>query len=150
MNNLNGRLIVTLVLVVVLGIGVVIALSTLGIFNPSAQLTPTALPVSDAPVMSLISPEEYQADLSNVAHQLIDVRTPEEFATGHIAGAVNVPLQELETRLNEISPAQPIVVYCRSGNRSAEAAELLNAAGYSPVYDLGGVIQWTEAGFSLE
>jgi phage shock protein E len=75
--------------------------------------------------------------------RLVDVRTPAEFAAGHIPGAVNIPLQELEQRLGEFEPKHaPIVVYCRSGNRSSSAARTLKAAGYAAVHDLGAMSRW--------
>jgi rhodanese-related sulfurtransferase len=99
-----------------------------------------------------ISPVQYQSEFveANIAHLLLDVRTPEEFATGHIAGAVNIPLDALESRLSEVSKDQPVVVYCRSGNRSAQAADLLESAGYDNIRDLGGIAAWTAAGFAVE
>ena len=69
---------------------------------------------------------------------LVDVRTPAEFAGGHADGAVNVPLQELSQRLHEIPSHCPVVVYCRSGGRSASAAALLTRAGRD-VHDAGGL-----------
>ncbi|MEW5742762.1 MAG: rhodanese-like domain-containing protein [Myxococcota bacterium] len=75
---------------------------------------------------------------------LLDVRTPEEFAEGHIAGATNIPVQVLESRLSAL-PAkkdQDIVVYCRSGARSARAKAMLEAAGFTKVHDLGGMSNW--------
>ena len=75
--------------------------------------------------------------------RLVDVRTPGEFASGHIDGAVNIPLQELEQRLGELKPLDsPIVLYCRSGNRSGRASRLLKGAGYSAVHDLGSISRW--------
>ncbi len=68
---------------------------------------------------------------------LIDVRTPGEFAEGHLAGAVNIPVDALQTRLNEVGAKdKPVVVYCRSGKRSARAKGLLKEAGYLKVFDL--------------
>jgi len=69
---------------------------------------------------------------------LIDVRSSEEFAQGHMQGAINIPVQELAQRLNELDQAHPVAVYCRSGRRSAAAASLLAASGFGPVTDLGG------------
>lgn len=99
-----------------------------------------------------ISPVSYQDQFvsTSTSHLLIDVRTPEEFASGHISGAVNIPVESLQSRLSEVSNAQPIVVYCRSGNRSATASQILEQAGYSNVYDLGGIIDWTAQGFPVE
>jgi phage shock protein E len=75
--------------------------------------------------------------------RLIDVRTAEEFESGHIPGAVNIPVQELERRLNEVKAnGQPIVLYCRSGARSASAAQILKRSGYPEVHDLGAMNRW--------
>lgn len=71
---------------------------------------------------------------------LLDVRTPEEFAAGHLDGAVNIPVQELDRRLSEVPPGK-VVVYCRSGARSARAAVMLRSAGHE-VLDLGPKSAW--------
>jgi len=73
---------------------------------------------------------------------LLDVRTAAEFREQSIPGAVNIPLQELPQRLRELGPkARPVVVHCRSGARSASAAQLLKRAGYE-VLDIGGIGNW--------
>jgi phage shock protein E len=75
--------------------------------------------------------------------RLVDVRTPGEFTAGHIEGAINIPVQELEARLNELQPKdRGIVVYCRSGHRSGNAARMLKSAGFSVVHDLGPMSRW--------
>jgi len=75
--------------------------------------------------------------------RLVDVRTPEEFVAGHISGAVNIPVQDLDRRMGEIEPKdRAIVVYCRSGNRSGRAARMLRSAGYLAVHDLGAMSRW--------
>jgi rhodanese-related sulfurtransferase len=75
--------------------------------------------------------------------RLLDVRTPAEFSGGHIPGAVNIPIDDLERRLGELEPKdRPIVVYCQSGVRSADAARILEGAGHARVYDLGGMSDW--------
>jgi phage shock protein E len=86
---------------------------------------------------------------SGQTHMLIDVRTPEEFASGHIEGSVNIPVESLADRLNEVPRDLPLVVYCRTGNRSATAARILVDAGYAPVYDLGGLQSWVAAGYPI-
>ena len=81
---------------------------------------------------------------SNVsAPVIIDVRTPQEFATGSIEGAVNLPLKGLpDSLLNEgIALDEEVVVYCRSGRRSAQAKTLLKAAGFELVFDGGPMRQ---------
>lgn len=75
--------------------------------------------------------------------RLVDVRTPEEFDAGHIEGAVNLPLDALPGRIGELGPpSTPIVVYCRSGRRSADAAAQLRAAGFTDILDLGPMAAW--------
>lgn len=74
---------------------------------------------------------------------LLDVRTPQEFADGHLEGAINVPVQVLERRLDDVGPKdRPLVVYCRSGGRSATATSVLRSAGFTSVHDLGPMGAW--------
>lgn len=74
--------------------------------------------------------------------RLIDVRTPQEFASGHITGAHNVPLQVLGGSLSSLGQrGDKVVVYCHSGARSAHARGLLEAAGFE-VCDLGPMAAW--------
>jgi rhodanese-related sulfurtransferase len=75
--------------------------------------------------------------------RLLDVRSPEEYAHGHLPGALNVPVQELDRRLAEVGPAdRDLVVYCRSGHRSARATEILRQHGFSKVHNLGPMTAW--------
>ncbi|RMG95386.1 MAG: rhodanese-like domain-containing protein [Deltaproteobacteria bacterium] len=74
---------------------------------------------------------------------LVDVRTPAEFAAGHVEGAKNIPVQELPQRLRELGdPSRPVVLYCRSGARSASAARLLAQHGFTKVVDVGPMPPW--------
>lgn len=90
---------------------------------------------------SRVSNEDAHALVAEGA-QLVDVRTPEEFAAGHITGAVNIPVQDLQARMAEIDRDRAVIVYCRSGMRSANAARTLQAAGYESVHDLGPMTAW--------
>lgn len=75
--------------------------------------------------------------------RLVDVRTPGEFAAGHIPGAINIPVQQLDTRMSELQPKDAaVVVYCRSGHRSGNAARMLKSAGFPAVHDLGPMSRW--------
>ncbi|MET0793812.1 MAG: rhodanese-like domain-containing protein [Polyangiaceae bacterium] len=81
--------------------------------------------------------------LVSAGARLVDVRTPLEFAAGHLVGAVNIPLQQLANRLSELQPkAAAVVVYCRSGQRSGNAARMLKSAGFGAVHDLGPMSRW--------
>jgi phage shock protein E len=75
--------------------------------------------------------------------KVVDVRTPDEFAYGHVPGALNIPFDEIGKRTAEIGPAStPVVLYCRSGHRSGIAVETLSKAGYGKLYDLQTVTAW--------
>lgn len=88
------------------------------------------------------SPEKARALVANGA-RLVDVRTPEEFAAGHLEGAINIPVGEVPARLAEFGPkGEPIVVYCRSGARSSRAQKALKEAGYTQVHNLGAMSRW--------
>lgn len=86
-----------------------------------------------------------------VATRLIDVREPEEYAHGHIPGAVNLPQADLASRLTEIPRDQPLMVVCRSGVRSLRAARFLAQMGYDQVSSVdGGTEAWQAAGLPIE
>lgn len=72
---------------------------------------------------------------------LLDVRTPGEYDSGHIPGAVLIPVQELESRLSEVPKEGTVVAYCLTGSRSAEAAGILAGAGYEDVFNMAQGIQ---------
>lgn len=70
--------------------------------------------------------------------RVVDVRTPEEYAMGHVPGAVNIPLSVLPVRLAELGPRdRPLVLYCRSGARSAQATQFLTRQGFTDILDVG-------------
>jgi rhodanese-related sulfurtransferase len=78
---------------------------------------------------------------------VLDVRTPEEYASGYVPGAVNIPHDQLASRLAEVPKDRPVVLYCRSGRRAGIAAELLAANGYRDLMHLEGDMQaWAEKG----
>jgi len=78
--------------------------------------------------------------------KLIDVRTPGESAAGHIKGAVNIPLQQIDARLAEFGPKDGVLVlYCRSGNRSGQAKSKLEKAGFTATHNAGGMSSWIKA-----
>ena len=78
-------------------------------------------------------------------HVIVDVRRQDEFDSGHIPGAVLIPNESIGTTKPDglPDPDQVILVYCRSGNRSRQAAQKLVDLGYTRVYDFGGIMSWT-------
>ncbi len=81
-----------------------------------------------------------------VAHgaQLLDVRSPGEYGAAHLDGAINVPVDQLSTKAIRALPSKDkaLVVYCRSGARSARAKKMLEGMGYVDVHDLGAMSRW--------
>jgi phage shock protein E len=76
---------------------------------------------------------------------LVDVRTPDEYATRHIDGAINIPVADFESRIAEVTKgdtSKPVVLYCGSGNRAGRAKKILEGHGYSQVTNLGGIDDW--------
>ncbi|MCL2224293.1 MAG: rhodanese-like domain-containing protein [Defluviitaleaceae bacterium] len=82
--------------------------------------------------------------LSNPNAIILDVRSRQEFATGKIAGATLLPVSEISERAGSVLPNKNalILVYCRSGVRSAEAAYNLISMGYTNICDFGGILDW--------
>jgi len=84
---------------------------------------------------------------------ILDVRTPEEFAQGHVPGAINIPHDKLADRIQEVMSAKnkDVVVYCRSGGRAGRAVDTLKAHGFEKLLHLeGDMLKWTEANRPIE
>lgn len=114
-----------------------------------------APPVAPAPAATWrqVDADGLKAALdAGTVHLLVDVRTPEEFAAGHVPKAVNLPVGDLSARLAELAPhkAEEIYVICQSGGRSARASATLAAAGYTPVDVTGGTGSWKKKGYPIE
>lgn len=81
---------------------------------------------------------------------LIDVRTEAEVAQGVISGAIHIPLHLLPLRAGDVPQDKPVVIYCRSGARSAQACAFLAAQGFENMHNLaGGIMSWARSGHSL-
>jgi rhodanese-related sulfurtransferase len=111
------------------------------------------LTLSTATSANIITELNHKAFMDVAGQSLVvDVRTPEEFAEGHVPGAVNIPLATVGDNLAAFGANDnSIVVYCRSGYRAGKALEVLSNAGYTNLYHLEGDIQgWKEAGQEME
>lgn len=103
--------------------------------------------------VKMVTADEMESILEMEDVQLIDVRTPEEFLEGHIANAQNIDFYSdtFDDDILKLDKSKPVVLYCKSGGRSANCAEKLIKAGFVKVYDLeGGITQWKHKGFSVE
>ena len=97
-------------------------------------------------ISKVVSQDEFKQLISSLPYyQLIDVRTPEEIAEGKIDGALEMNFYDsnFKEQLAQLDKEKPVLVYCRSGNRSGKAAKLMNEMGFKQVYDLiGGYSEW--------
>lgn len=103
--------------------------------------------------IEVISPEEMQ-EVSQIEDiQLIDVRTPEEYEEGYIDGFQNIDYfsDTFSQDIEKLDKSKPVIVYCRSGKRSADCAKQLKEKGFVKIYDLdGGITQWKFKGYEVK
>ena len=125
----------------------IIAVSCAKIFSKGAKQQSNAIAA-----YANVGVDEFQTLIADGSVQLLDVRTPDEFNDGHIAGAVLVDVNEngfLEKAMAVLNAERPVAVYCRSGRRSARAASLLANQGYRVTNLDGGVLAWQDHGKEL-
>lgn len=97
-----------------------------------------------------VSAQELKTRLDNGGGPLLlDVRQPDEYRGGHIAGAMLIPLDQLERRLSELPHDRDIVCVCQSGARSGQATQRLTKAGFKAANLRGGMIGWQRAGYGI-
>ena len=133
----------------------IIDASTSGSEAHSSAISPAAKTPPMSRAVEEISQEDFLGwqDSDGSAYTLIDVRTPEEFASGHIKGAINIPHDQIlhDTRIVSKYADRPVVIYCRSGSRAGKVSEVLEQNKLSDnVYHLSGdILGWQEAKLPL-
>jgi rhodanese-related sulfurtransferase len=103
--------------------------------------------------ISAISPEQAAQMQTRQKAVIVDVRENDEWNAGHIAGAIHIPLGEIQNHLADLSQYQnsPLIMQCRSGVRSAKAADILVKAGFTNVHNMsGGLNAWQKANLQLQ
>jgi phage shock protein E len=118
--------------------------------NGPASVTPVAEPQR---VLATVDAAEFARLAEQPRTVILDVRTPQEFAQGHIAHAVNLNVSspDFARHLADLDKDQTYLVVCRSGNRSARACNEMRQAGFSRLYNLdGGMLEWERAGQPVE
>lgn len=99
--------------------------------------------------MSELSPEQ-ASELIAANAQLVDVRTDEERTAGQIPGSLHIPFDRLQEAGEQLDRETPVVLYCRTGDRSAAAAQALEASGWQAHNLEGGIVAWSEAGKEIQ
>jgi rhodanese-related sulfurtransferase len=99
-----------------------------------------------------VTPDEAVRMIEDGDRTVIDVRSPAEYAEAHVAGALNIDVDgaSFADQIAELDPEEPYLVYCRSGNRSAQAAEQMADAGFADVADAGGLADLARADAPIE
>lgn len=125
---------------------IIIAMTLLLTLTACGSEETTADPEGDTMIEAVyrkITPEEAK-EMMVEGNIILDVRTEGEYADGHIEGSTLLPLDQIQAGNLELLPDkdQVILVYCRSGNRSGQAANILINAGYTGIYDFGGINDW--------
>lgn len=95
-----------------------------------------------------MEPELTAEDLAGAGATLVDVRRDDEWAAGHIPGAIHIPLDELQERAGEVE--DPVVFYCRVGDRSGMAARAFRASGREAASLAGGIVAWQKNGHPMD
>ncbi|MCW4468864.1 rhodanese-like domain-containing protein [Flavobacterium sp. MFBS3-15] len=99
--------------------------------------------------VELVPPVEFEKQMAEHKGQLIDVRTPKEFAEGHLEGAENIHLYDRDfiQRVDKLDKKETVYVYCKAGGRSSEAVSILKTKGFEHIVELqGGTDAWAEDG----
>ena len=125
----------------------VLTLAAIGIFLAIVLYQPSDAAGNAVLPRDVSVSEAYQ--LYNEGYLLLDVRTPEEWAAGHAPLAVLIPLDELPARLNELPPDEPVLVICRSGNRSVVGRDILLQNGFNAASVTGGMNAWHASGYPV-
>jgi rhodanese-related sulfurtransferase len=126
-----------------------ITLLCLGLLSVAALLfvtrdNQTEPQVSQKQISTMNAPD-FQKYLESESAVIIDVRTPEEFASGHIENSINIDFYspEFYARISALDPTQEYAIYCRSGNRSSEALRMMGELNFTKVTELsGGMLAW--------
>jgi rhodanese-related sulfurtransferase len=132
-----------------LALTLVVSLGTAGCSDSAKPSTSGSAAAAAPAAGATLDPAAFGAAASRPGTVLLDVRTPAEFASGHLPGAINVDVESADfaARIATLDPAVPYAVYCRSGNRSGVALGLMQAAGFTSIYHLGGgITAWQSAG----
>lgn len=113
-------------------------------FLSCAQNSNTSLS-EEQQTINYITAEELQARIDTI--QLIDIRTPEEYNSGHLKNAININFFDADfaDQINKLDKNKEVYLYCKSGNRSGKASKKLKDSGFLKIYDMnGGILEWNQ------
>ncbi len=130
-----------------------VLLSSVGCGQASEQkTTSTGNGTTTVELVTDLKPAAFKAAIDEGKARLIDVRTPGEYSSGHLAGSVNIDWtgHDYEKAFGELDPKVPVLLYCRSGGRSGQAMEHLRSKGFTVQHLEGGITSWQQAGYPVQ
>ena len=137
-------------------VALALSLAACGAPAPAQQAPAQQAPAQQAPAAQLALPAnltvaQAQPLLGNPEVFWLDVREQSEYDAGHIPGVKLIPTGEVSNRLSEIPKDKPVIVTCRSGNRSSQVTKYLQDQGYANAHNMeGGIVAWQQAGYPVE
>lgn len=140
----------SLIVLFVLLLGASLALAACGGDGGEAT-APAADEIDVGALAPSIDVQTAYAARNNPTVFMLDVREPDEYAAGHIPGITLIPMGEIPDRLGEIPTDVPVIVTCRTGNRSGQVVDFLREQGFTNVHNMdGGIVAWQKAGYEVE
>jgi rhodanese-related sulfurtransferase len=153
--KLTKERVINLSFAVLLLLGVII-LSLVAVKNFEPANAKSTFQASQSPVLKNITAKEafklIEANKNNPDFMILDVRTPEEFSSGHLEDAVNINYYSInfQNDLAKLDKTKTYLIYCRSGNRSGKSLNLMKQLGFIRVYNIsGGILQWEKEGYRI-
>jgi len=135
-------------------IGVIVLAGATFYFSGNKSNSSATLGAETENKISHMTPTDFQKAINSGEYTLIDIRTEEEYASGHISGAAQIDFyqtQEFSAYLDSLDKSKEYLIYCRSGNRSGQALNIMQDKGFSDASDLaGGISAWIGAGLPIE
>lgn len=129
----------------------IVLILAMALLTGCATPAPAAGPADVTTLGAEVSVETVSQLVADGGVTVIDVREASEFVEGHIPGAVLIPLGELPDRVSEVPTDQPVILACRSDNRSGQAYRFLKQQGFTNIHNMtGGMNAWKQAGFEVE
>ena len=129
---------------------VVIILGIVALLSVAAAMY-TANRIKDKEAYGDVSIQEARQLIENKKKlTIVDVRTISEYDEGHIENAINIPVQELSDRLDELNKNDELLIYCRTGNRSSTAVDILSDGGFNKMFHMNeGISKWIQKGYPI-
>lgn len=130
---------------------ILVVLAACGDARGGETTVPTAETIDITALTPSVDVHTVYALLKSPDILLLDVREPDEYTAGHIPGITLIPMGEIPGRLSELPTDKPIIVTCRTGNRSGQVVEFLRGQGFTNVHNMdGGIVAWIEEGYETE